>query len=117
MACVIAAGLAFANSVIRAAMAAEESYQTFFRAYNPTIEYVKLNSGNWPASWDDLASIEPSVDYEWVAEHIEYDFGANPKELARLTPETFDAIKNKNPYYDFGREIESLIEILRKHHK
>ena len=115
--CVLMAVVAFGASLLRKVLAAEEAYQTFFRAYNPTITFVESNNGDWPSSWDDLAALQPGIDYEWVAQHIEYDFNANPKDLAESTPETFDAIQNKSQYYDFTIEIQTLIDTLREFHK
>ena len=114
--CVVAAGVGFVMSVYRIAIDAEDSLQAFFKAYNPTIEFVEANNGAWPKSWDDLSAIAPNNDYEWVAQHVEYDFDADPAELARLTPGMFNAIKNKKRYYDFCLEIETLIDTLKRFH-
>ena len=108
--------MACVMSAYRAAVAVEDGLQAFFQAYNPTMEFVETNNGDWPASWDDLSSIAPSNDYDWVEQHIEYDFDANPAELARLTPDRFNAIKNKRRNLDFDSEIQSLIDTLKKFH-
>lgn len=103
-------------SVYRAAFDAEDGLQAFFQAFNPTIKFVAANDGDWPRSWDDLASVEPANDYDWVAQHIDYDFNADPAKLARLSPGTFEAIANKRSYYSFDNEIQMLISLLRQHH-
>ena len=116
LACILAAGVAFVMSVYRIALDAEDSLQAFFQAYNPTIEFVEANNGDWPESWDDLSVFAPRNDYGWVEQHVEYNFDANPEELAKLTPDGFNAIKNKRSYYNFESEIQILIDTLKKYH-
>ena len=102
-------------SVYRSAIAAEDSLQAFFQAYNTTVEFIETNNGAWPKSWDDLALIAPENDYVWVAQHVDFDFDADPKDLAKLTPDKFRAITNRRRYYNFDSEIQALIDLLRQH--
>ena len=103
-------------SVYRAAIAAEDGLQAFFQAYNPTVEFIETSNGAWPKSWDDLALIAPENDYAWVAQHIDFDFDADPEDLAKLTPDEFHAITNRRSYYSFDTEIQALIDRLKQHH-
>ena len=112
----LAAGVGFVVSVYRLALDAEDRLQAFLQAYKPTIEFIETNNGAWPRSWDDLALIAPSNDYDWVEQHVEYDFDANPEELAKLTPDNFNAIKNKRSCYNFELEVQVLIDTFKKYH-
>ena len=62
---------------VRTALIAEENLQAFFHANRATLEYVQQNEGQWPKSWDDLRGIRPESDFDWVAEHLTFDFNAD----------------------------------------
>lgn len=103
-------------AVYRSALDNSDKHSAFNQAFRPTIVFVAANDGAWPRSWDDLASVEPATNFEWVAQHIDYNFNADPAELARSSPSTFDAIKTKRSSQKFEYEIRLLIGLLRQHH-
>ena len=98
------------------ARTAEDSIQAVFQTQSATIKFIDLNNGKWPSSWDDLALVEPGRDFEWVATQIDFDFDADPATLAKLTPEQFEAIKQKTEYYNVDPEIQTIINRLQKYH-
>ena len=117
IACVFAAGAAFVGRVYTLAIAAEDSIQAVFQAQQATIKYVDANNGKWPASWDDLASVEPNHDFEWVANQIDFEFNVDPAVLAKQRPDEFMAIKQKTEHYNIEPELKTIIDTLRKYHR
>ena len=61
--------------------------------------FVVSNDGQWPRSWEDLARIRPDGDFDGVADHVKYEFDANPALIATQTPDTFTAIQPHLPCY------------------
>ena len=101
---------------IRTALIAEENLQAFFHAHRATMEFVQQNDGRWPRSWDDLRSVRPESDFDWVAEHLDFDFEADPRDIVSQTPETFSAIQPHQPCYVLDDRIQLLIETLKSYH-
>jgi hypothetical protein len=101
---------------VRTSFIAEENLQAFFAAHRATIEYVERNNGDWPRSWADLSSVRPETDFDRVADHVTFDFDADPAEIARQTPETFSAIVPHDPCYAIDYEVQWLIETVKKYH-
>ena len=101
---------------VRTALVAEENLQAFFHANRATLEYVQQNDGQWPKSWDDLREIRPESDFDWVAEHLAFDFNADPHILATQIPDTFTAIKPDEPCYVIDDRVQLLIDTLKKLH-
>ena len=98
------------------AIAAEHNIQAVFQTQRATIKYIDASNGEWPNSWEDLALAEPGFDFEWVASQIEFEFNCDPAVLAKLRPDEFKAIKQKNEYYDIEPELKTIIVTLRKYH-
>lgn len=78
--------------------------------FSVVTDYIKRTEGDWPASWDDLEALpergewyEP-VDYRLIKREVEIDFDVDPRELARQSPAEFQAIRAKNPVFDFSRD-------------
>ncbi|WP_164102268.1 hypothetical protein [Candidatus Laterigemmans baculatus] len=106
--------------VVRAvnrSLVAEENFQAFFHAQQATVAYVEQYDGRWPRSWDHLRAVRPKADFDWVAEHVSFDFAADPDEVVDQTPETFTAIEPDRPCFRIDDLVQSLIDTLRKHRK
>jgi hypothetical protein len=86
-------------------------------------KYVK-EYGKWPASWEDLRSVQ--VDFgiwRWpddmkelqdIQEYVEVDFSATLGQVARQTPEDFQAIRPHGPAYGgWQRAIPSLLKTVQ----
>ena len=101
---------------VRTGLVAEENLQAFFHAHRATLEYVQQNDGQWPKSWDDLRSTLPESDFEWAAEHVAFDFDADPLKIAAQTPDTFTAIVPEKPCYIVDDRVQLLIDVLKRHH-
>jgi hypothetical protein len=101
---------------VRTAIIAEENLQAFFNAHQATLDYIQQNDGKWPKSWEDLRAVRPESDFEWVAEHVSFDFSADPKQIATQTPNTFTAIVPDKPCYFIDDEVQQLIDVLAKHY-
>lgn len=100
----------------RTALVAEEHYQAFLRAHDATLAFIENSEGKWPRSWNDLREARPDTDYNWVAEHLSFDFAADPAVLATQTPETFRAIVPVEPCCSIDGKVQDLINELQKYH-
>lgn len=85
-------------------------------------KYVKTHEGAWPGSWDDLEAMPTGDDwyepmnFELAKELVEIDFDADVNEIAKQTPDQFDAIRAKQPVFDYRTDprVSTLIEIVRQ---
>ena len=111
---VIAVGIGVC--AIRTSLIAEENLQAFFHAHRATLEYIQQNDGQWPKSWNDLRAVRPESDFDWVAEHVTFDFNADTREIAVQTPRAFTAIVPDEPCYIIDDKVQVLIDVLAKHH-
>jgi len=102
---------------VRTSLVAEENLQAFFHAHRATMEYVQQNEGQWPRSWDDLREVRPESDFEWVSDHLTFDFNASPQTIAAQTPDAFDAIQPNQPCYVVVDDVQLLIDTLKKYHE
>jgi len=102
---------------VRTSLVAEENLQAFLQAHRATLEYIEQNDGKWPRSWDVLQGVRPDSDYQWIAEHVTFDFNADPKEIASQTPNTFTAIVPDDPCYIIDYEVQAIIDHLAKHYR
>ncbi len=102
---------------IRASLIAEKNYLAFCRAQEATLEYIQQNDGQWPTSWEDLRSIRPESDFDWVAEHVTFNFDADPRKIVSQTPDTFTAIVPNEPCYVVDDWVHLLIDTLTNHHQ
>ena len=100
----------------RTALIAEKHYQAFLYTHAATLQFVSQTDGNWPASWNDLAESNPNSDFDWVSKCVTIDFSANPAEIAKQTPESFDAIRPNEPCFIIDDRVQHLIDTLREHH-
>ena len=112
----IVAAIGVGICAVRTALIAEENLQAFFHAHRATLEYIQQNDGEWPKSWDDLRAVRPDSDFDWVAEHVDFDFNADPVQIAKQTRDTFTAIVPDQPCYIIDDRIQVLIDVLAKHH-
>jgi len=101
----------------RGALIAEENLQAFLHAQLATIDFVEANDGKWPKSWDDLRSMRPETNFSWVADHITYDFSADPRAITANTPENFSAIVPAEPCFPISHRVEVLLDVLKKYHQ
>ena len=99
----------------RMALIAEENLQAYLHAHRATIEFIEKNDGRWPASWSDLKAIRPESDFTWVAQHLSFDFDADPAQIANQQPDSFTAIVPHQPCFEIDHRIEELIETVKKH--
>ena len=106
----------FISNLLDTVVEAEDNLQAFFQAQQATIKYIEANDGRWPRSWDDLSSIDPSRDFDWVAQRLTFDFDADPTQIVHQTPYSFNAIKPNSPCYVHDGEVRSIIQSLRKYH-
>ncbi|MEI7460051.1 MAG: hypothetical protein WCK15_11635 [Pirellula sp.] len=54
---------------VRTSLIAEENLQAYLHAHRAAIEYMELNKGEWPQSWDNLRSVRPESDFDRVAKN------------------------------------------------
>lgn len=100
----------------RTALVADYHYRQFLFAHLATYNFIERSGGEWPASWDDLQHLAKDVDFGQVAEHVTFDFTADPAVLATQTPETFRAIVPVEPCCSIDGKVQDLINELQKYH-
>ncbi|HUQ71532.1 MAG TPA: hypothetical protein VM165_18535 [Planctomycetaceae bacterium] len=112
----VIAGIGIGAYAIRTALVAEENLQAYLHAHWATIEFLDKTGGRWPGSWTDLQTTRPASDFPWVAQHLTYDFGADPVEIAQQTPDSFTAIVPNQPCYGVEHRVQSLIDAVKAYH-
>lgn len=92
-------------------------------ATDMTTQYVEKNNGNWPRSWEELATIEPLIGdgtpIESFRQRLHFDFDADPAKLANQKANEFTAIRpigSLPPDYRYYWKVEALLGALKKHH-
>jgi len=96
---------------IRTALTAEGNYGAFLHAHRATLEFIERYDGQWPKSWDDLRAMQPDSDFDWVAEHVIFDFAADPHEIITQNPDTFTAIEPNEPCYIIDDYVQQLSDM------
>lgn len=107
----------FGIYAVRVASIAEMNFHAMRQAVIATQMFVQDNDCQWPSSWDDLKSVAPeNFDLDWASQNVEFNFAADPNELANQTWETFSGIVPNEPCYKaYEDELEHLINTLAKH--
>ena len=95
---------------------AELNLQAFIRVTEATIEYIDKTQGNWPRSWEELASCNPDTDFRGFESRVYFDFQADPKKIIHQTSESFTAIQPHHPSYPVDWRAEGVIEALKSFH-
>jgi len=92
--------------------------------FSVVTDYMKRAEGDWPSGWVDLESLpsrgdwyEP-VDYTLIKREVEIDFTVDLQVLAGQSPAEFNAIRAKNPVFDFSRDprLVGLLATVREYH-
>lgn len=116
--CLLLVPLSGLIGVARFALASEEHLLAAFHAFEATQSYVEQQPGKWPQSWTELAPyLRSGIDVDWVSENVEFDFAADPADLARQSCDTFTGIRPHEPCFEnYQLYLERLLETLRQQH-
>ena len=93
---------------------AEMNFHAMRQAVIATQIFVQDNDGQWPKSWEDLKRNAPEdFDLDWAAQHVAFDFNADPDALSKQRWDTFTGIRPSRPCYSaYDNELTHLIETL-----
>ncbi len=109
---------------VQVSLEAEKTLGGYLLVLDALTIYVSENTGQWPQSWEDLATASPREEYagwSWprdireIRKRIWIDFSTSAHELASASPEQFTAVKQIGPNYG-PREgkINVLLQAIRE---
>ncbi len=78
-------------------------------------DFLRKNEGRWPQSWEELEAMPSAgnwydpINFELMKREVLIDFDVSLEQLATESPAEFQAIRPKNPVFDFSRDPRLVI--------